>query len=254
MKNRAVMLIFIANLAALALLVFLYPHLMVAPGPLIEGHQALTEDCYACHVNFLGTPSARCVECHKVDRIGLFTSKGVPIAAKAGKAAFHDKLARQDCLACHGDHRGVLKYRKASGRFAHGLLDDVTRRQCSSCHAKPTDSLHRQVAAECSSCHNTQRWTPATFDHDRYFRLDDDHNAKCVTCHVGNDYRKYTCYGCHEHTPDNMRQEHQKEGIRNWDNCVKCHRSSDDKGEGHDEWRGEGGERHGGRRKHDDDD
>lgn len=252
MKSRTVLLIFVANLAVLALLVFLYPHLMVAPGPLIEGHKHLTGDCYACHVNLRGTPSARCIECHKVDRIGLFTSQGVPIPGKPGKAAFHAKLAQKDCLACHSDHQGVLKYRRLSGRFAHGLLDDVTRRQCSSCHAKPVDSLHRQIAGECSSCHNTQRWTPATFDHDRYFRLDEDHNAKCVTCHVGNDYRKYTCYGCHEHTPDNMRQEHQKEGIRNWDNCVKCHRSADDK-EGHGEWGGEsrGGERHGG--EHDDD-
>lgn len=234
MKTRAVLLIFVANLAALALLAFIYPHLMVAPGPLIEGHKALTTDCYACHDNFLGTPTARCIECHKVDRIGLFTSKGVPIPVKPGKAAFHGKLAQQDCLACHGDHAGVLKYRKTSGRFAHGLLDDVTRRQCATCHSKPVDSLHRQVASECSSCHNTQHWTPATFDHDKYFRLDEDHNARCVICHTGNDYRKYTCYGCHEHTPDNMRAEHAGEGIRNLDNCVKCHRSADDK-EGHGE-------------------
>jgi hypothetical protein len=226
MKRRAVVYIFVANLAALALLVFIYPHLMVAPGPLIEGHQTLTTDCYACHDNFLGTRSARCIECHKPDRIGLFTSKGVAIAGKPGKAAFHAKLAQKDCLACHGDHAGVLKYRQASGRFAHGLLDDITRRQCASCHSKPVDSLHKQVVGECSSCHNTQRWTPATFDHDKYFRLDSDHNAKCVTCHVGNDYRRYTCYGCHEHTEANIREEHAEEGIRNWQNCVKCHRSS----------------------------
>lgn len=249
MKYRTVILVFVANLAALALLVFIYPHLMVAPGPLVGGHKELTADCYACHDNFFGTPSARCVECHKVDRIGLFTSKGVAIAKDKGKAAFHGKLARQDCLACHGDHAGVLKYRRAGGRFAHGLLDDITRKQCSSCHAKPTDSLHKQIANECSSCHDSQRWTPASFDHDKYFRLDGDHNAKCATCHVGNDYRKYTCYGCHEHTPANIRAEHAEEGIRNLENCVKCHRSSDE-AEGRGEW---GGERHGGKREHDDD-
>ncbi len=234
MKRRAVIYIFLANLAALALLVFIYPHLMVAPGQLIDGHRDLTSDCFACHDAWLGTPSKLCVECHKPDRIGLFTTKGQALPGKPGKAAFHGKLARQDCLACHGDHAGVLKYRRLSGRFAHGLLDDVTRRQCASCHAKPTDTLHRQVVGECSSCHTAQRWTPATFDHDRHFRLDEDHNAKCVTCHVGNDYRKYTCYGCHEHTPDNIRAEHVEEGIRNYENCVKCHRSSSEI-EGHGE-------------------
>ncbi|TCJ15561.1 class III cytochrome C family protein [Parasulfuritortus cantonensis] len=244
MKTRTVLLVFAANLVVLALLVFIYPHLMVAPGPLIAGHGELTTDCYACHDNFFGTPSARCIGCHKVDRIGRFTSKGAPLAAaKPGKAAFHAKLARQDCLACHGDHAGVLKYRRRNGRFAHALLDDAGRRQCAGCHARPTDALHRQVAAECASCHTTQRWSPASFDHARYFRLDGDHDARCATCHTGKDYRSYTCYGCHEHTPANIRAEHAEEGIRNWDNCVKCHRGGDGT-EGH-------GERHGGERDDD---
>lgn len=224
---RLVLLVLVANLAALALLAFLYPHLMVAPGGLIKGHQAITADCYACHDNFLGTSSQRCMECHKPERIGLFTSKGAPIIKEPGKGAFHGKLARQDCLACHSDHAGVMKYRRAAGRFSHGLLDDLTRRQCASCHAKPADALHRQVQGECSQCHGSDRWKPATFDHRKYFPLDEDHSARCVTCHQGGDYRRYTCYGCHEHTPENMRAEHAEEGIRNLDNCVRCHRNGE---------------------------
>lgn len=236
MKKRTVLYIFLANLAALAVLVFIYPHLMIAPGPLIAGHKDLETDCFACHTAFLGTPAERCIACHKVDRIGIETTKGVPIPAKPGQAAFHSKLARQDCLACHSDHAGVMKYRKASGRFSHELLDPATRGQCASCHSKPTDSLHRQVTGQCATCHGTNAWSPATFDHDRYFLLDEDHNANCVTCHQGGDYRQYTCYGCHEHTPENIRAEHHEEGIRNYENCVKCHRSADE-GEG----RGESG-------------
>ena len=53
-----------------------------------------------------------------------------------------------------------------------------------------------------------------------------DHNATCSTCHVGNDYSRYTCFGCHEHTPSNIRAKHEKEGIRNFENCVACHRSA----------------------------
>jgi hypothetical protein len=73
--------------------------------------------------------------------------------------------------------------------------------------------------------------------------LDGDHNASCVTCHVRNDYSRYTCYGCHEHTPANIRRKHLEEGIRKFDNCVECHRSADEhdiKGRG-----GEGGGKRG---------
>jgi hypothetical protein len=69
---------------------------------------------------------------------------------------------------------------------------------------------------------------PATFDHNKYFVLDRDHNTRCVTCHVRNNYKNYTCYGCHEHSPSNIRREHIKEGIRDFNNCVKCHRSADE--------------------------
>jgi hypothetical protein len=90
------------------------------------------------------------------------------------------------------------------------------------------DALHKQITGNCGQCHTQKKWTPATFEHDKYFVLDRDHNASCVTCHVRNDYSRYTCYGCHEHTPANIRREHVEEGIRDFDNCVECHRSADE--------------------------
>ena len=69
-------------------------------------------------------------------------------------------------------------------------------------------------------------WKPATFDHDKYFVLDRDHKATCETCHNNNDYSRYTCYGCHEHRPDKVREEHVEEGIQDFENCVECHRNA----------------------------
>jgi len=46
-------------------------------------------------------------------------------------------------------------------------------------------------------------------------------------------HRQYTCYGCHEHSLSNITRKHVEEGIRNFANCVRCHRDA----------RGEGGER-----------
>ena len=68
------------------------------------------------------------------------------------------------------------------------------------------------------------------FDHDKSFLLDADHKVQCSTCHTKNNYSTYTCYGCHEHTPDRIRAEHREEGIRDLDNCVRCHRSAEGEG------------------------
>jgi hypothetical protein len=159
--KRLIKILLSANLLAATALAFTYPHLMIAPGKLIPGHNELESDCFACH-----TP------------------------------------------------------------------------------------LHEKVSAQCSQCHRQQQWQPAIFDHDAYFSLDRDHDVRCVTCHVRNDYSRYTCYGCHEHTTQNIRREHIEEGIRDYQNCVECHRNADE----HD-IRGHYGrreDRHGDEKHHDD--
>ena len=247
--SRIVKLVLAANLIALAVLVFVYPHLMVGPGKLIPGHKQLEADCFACHTPLLGAASERCAACHKPTEIGRLTTKGLPIAKPLTATPFHQKLVSQDCVACHSDHAGVKRFRQ-QGRFNHALLAKGTREQCQNCHKSPSDALHQQITGNCSQCHAQEKWVPATFDHDKYFTLDRDHNTRCVTCHVRNDYSRYTCYGCHEHSLSSIRREHVEEGIRNFDNCVECHRSADE----HD-IRGGGGERDGRREgKHGDDD
>lgn len=250
--SRTVKLILAVNLAVLAVLAFVYPALMEGPGKLIPGHKQLEGDCFACHAPFRGAAAERCVGCHKPADIGLRTTTGQPIAKPLTAVPFHQKLLEQDCVACHSDHAGVKRYRQ-QGRFDHALLAAETRDQCEACHRAPADGLHRQVSGNCTQCHSRDKWVPATFDHDKYFALDRDHDTRCVTCHVRNDYSRYTCYGCHEHSPENIRREHVEEGVRDYDNCVECHRSAnkhDIRGRGGDgEGRGEG--KHG--RKHDDD-
>lgn len=120
---------------------------------------------------------------------------------------------------------------------SHALLPATTREKCASCHVAPKTAFHRDLTANCTKCHGTGRWKPATFDHAKFFVLDRNHNAECATCHVNNDTSKYTCYGCHEHQPDRIRSKHIREGIPNFENCVKCHRSGSERGEGG----GEGG-------------
>jgi len=239
--KRIVKIVLAANLLALAVLAFVYPHLMVGPGKLIVGHHQLEGDCFACHAPFTGAAAERCTSCHKPEEIGRLTTTGQPIAKPMTATPFHQKLIRQDCVACHSDHAGVKRYRQ-SGLFNHALLQADSLKECQTCHKAPSDTLHQQIDGNCGQCHGQNKWTPASFKHDEFFRLDKDHTSQCVTCHPRNDYRRFTCYGCHEHTPDNVRREHIKEGIRNFDNCVECHRSGDE----HD-IRGNHGQRRGGK-------
>jgi hypothetical protein len=229
-KRPPVYLVVIAlNLVALVALAFIYPHLMVSPGPLVAGHAELATDCFACHAPWRGAAPSLCIDCHAAADIGLRTTKGVPILTKGTvKASFHQDLIEQDCMACHSDHQGPKLTLRGRKSFSHTLLKVEARNRCSSCHAAPKDKLHPGLKVECGECHKTEAWKPATFDHNKYFVLDRDHDATCVTCHTGNDYSRYTCYGCHEHTPQNVREEHLEEGIRDFENCVECHRNAQD--------------------------
>lgn len=223
--SKTVKWILAANLLVLAVLAFTYPQFMVGPGKLTPGHRALESDCFACHAPLAGATTEKCTTCHKPHAIGKLTTAGLPIAKPLSRTHFHQKLIRQDCMACHSDHSGVKRFHMQA-HFNHDLLQVDARRDCQACHKAPVDTFHQRLTGNCSQCHSQQAWRPATFDHDRYFLLDGDHDTQCETCHVRSDYSRYTCYGCHEHTPANIRREHIEEGIRDFDNCVDCHRNA----------------------------
>ncbi len=259
MKNKIVNTIVLANLLALILLVIFLPQLMIEPGKLMDPHLDLTDDCFACHTPFIGSRPSKCMACHKVEDIGLKTTKGEIIAKEEKNTAFHQGLIDNDCVACHSDHKGVQSFRPI-GQFSHQLIARETQEQCDSCHSKPGDALHQKTKGNCAECHTTEGWTPATLKHDEYFRFDRDHNTTCDKCHIKDDYSSYTCYGCHEHSRANIRGEHREEGIRDYENCVECHRSGDED-EAKYIWRnklrgtrGQAGEQQYYRREHDDDD
>lgn len=249
--SKTVKLILAANLLAITVLVFVFPHLMVSPGKLIPGHKQLETDCFACHIAWRGSAAERCIVCHAPNDIGRVTTTGQAIVRAKTVVPFHQELNENNCTACHTDHAGTKRYQWQS-RFDHALLKGAARERCASCHQAPKDNLHEKIDGNCGKCHSQDKWTPATFDHNQYFVLDRDHNDRCVTCHVRNDYSRYTCYGCHEHSLGKIRREHIEEGIDKFDDCVECHRSADEhdiRGRG-----GKRGKREGRRgREHDDD-
>lgn len=248
------------------MLIILYPHAMINPGELAEGHQKLNSECLACHKPFDGISNEKCISCHKLSDIGKDTT------GRQIKTLFHQQLSSQECSSCHAEHQGLFPEHPLND-FKHELLSTSVINNCNSCHATPADNLHTQVSANCNSCHQTQnwknsvsfnhemllnksncaschqkpkdnfhdlinencdkchstnKWVPSTFDHSSYFELDRNHNATCNTCHANNNYNSFTCYGCHEHSERSILAEHNEEGIYNISNCASCHKSGNE--------------------------
>jgi hypothetical protein len=234
LKKRPILLIVIAlNLLVLVVLAFVYPHLMVSPGPLVQGHAALASDCFACHSAWRGASSGRCVECHAVADVGLKTTKGVPIAAAARKTAFHQALTEQDCMACHSDHQGLKLTQRNRKPFSHALLKLTLRDSCSSCHTAPKDTVHRDLQLDCGRCHQSQAWKPAQFDHALLAASERD---RCETCHRAPTDRLHrqiqgNCKSCHKTEawkPATF--DHAKFFVLDRDHdasCETCHQNSD---------------------------
>lgn len=221
----------------------------VQPRPALgRMHSSFAEtDCLECHTDHAGADPRgatrafshealssefrqRCTRCHEGNRPA---------------DALHEQ-ANAECGACHAT--GVWR----PTTFTHEAIGADILQRCTSCHEgnRPRDSLHQPGAGECGDCHVTRAWTPATFKHDEFFVLDRDHQARCATCHTqSSSYQSYTCYGCHEHSEAGIAGKHREEGIADFSDCVRCHRSANEHeagggGEG-------GGEHEGGDREHD---
>ena len=182
-------------------IMYIMPHSILSPGELVEGHQKLNNDCFACHKAFWGIDKDKCIGCHKLSEIGNDTSLTHDSLANKGKILFHQNFKNQDCSICHADHKGLKPL--IVNDFNHKILNATVIKNCIACHKKPNDNLHVQLSASCSDCHNTQGWkNSVVFNHD-----------------VLKDVDKNNCISCHK-KPTNSSHSIFK------DNCDKCHTTS----------------------------
>ena len=186
-------------------------------------HQYLSnQKCSACHTDHKG-------EKPKMS-LSSFNHEMLPAIVISKCNSCHGQPSNQlhkqvttNCKNCHNTEGW-----KSSVTFNHDMIIGVDKNNCASCHKKPNDTFHQQVKENCDRCHSTNQWKPSTFDHSVHFQLDENHNAKCNSCHTNNNFSAYTCYGCHEHSESNIREEHDENGIYNYNNCVMCHKSGNE--------------------------
>ncbi len=94
--------------------------------------------------------------------------------------------------------------------------------ECRACHEEPEVHADR-FGLNCARCHALQAWKPALLTRHTFLL---DHGGEgqvaCQTCHTVS-YSEYTCYECHDHTPEQMEDAHAQEDIFEFDGCAVCH-------------------------------
>ena len=123
------------------------------------------------------------------------------------------------CAACH-----------PAGQAYSGLPTD-----CFGCHEADFDDVADpdhgalQLSHECTDCHDTGAWSPATFDHDlTEFILTGAHvETECTACHTPEVLTEAPtdCYACHVTDYENADPDHVALELST--ECLDCHTSVD---------------------------
>jgi len=94
--------------------------------------------------------------------------------------------------------------------------------ECRACHEQPEVHADR-FGLNCSRCHGLETWKPALLmRHDFMLDHGDEGQVSCQTCHTTT-YAEYTCYECHDHTPEGMAAVHAEEDVFELEPCAACH-------------------------------
>jgi len=204
--------------------------------PLTGGHMAVP--CNECHRPMAGSDVAlfhfrqlNCTTCHEDVHRGQFAER-MALLNPAGKPL--------GCEACHStkEWRDLAGFDHAGTRFpligSHRSVACIdchrppnlertmlhvqfvrTSTQCSDCHENPHSDQFGPRGSDCASCHNSTKWRPSLFDHEKTsFSLKGAHeNVACSGCHTSHReidgkpvvfYRPTpkACSDCHAGDPD----------------------------------------------------
>ncbi|HEY9051971.1 MAG TPA: cytochrome c3 family protein [Gammaproteobacteria bacterium] len=164
--------------------------------------EALSQ-CFDCHEKndpHDGKLGKKCESCHSEN-----AWQKIKFDHDKTKFPLKGKHKDADCQSCHPDNR-----------------HKNTPKQCFSCHALD-DAHNTRYGEKCETCHNSNDWKKAFFDHDKKtkFPLQGRHKQTlCGACHTGtaNIYKEKpdkTCFACHK--SDDIHKG------KNGEKCEQCH-------------------------------
>jgi hypothetical protein len=208
---------------------------LVMPGPVVEGHAEIEDECAACHKPFQkASQNALCRDCHEdID---------ADIRESTGFHGLSSEVAAGKCATCHTDHVGrdadIVELDESS--FNHDLTDFHLMGahrllECTSCHTPgkrhrdapatcidchAEDDVHEgRLGTACTDCHNESDWQNVIFDHDTtgYPLIGRHREVACLDCHADRTFvgAPVACIGCHE-------KDDVHEG-RSGRKCDSCH-------------------------------
>ncbi|MFI5253007.1 MAG: hypothetical protein ACHQQQ_11320 [Bacteroidota bacterium] len=158
----------------------------------------LSQDCTICHSTSAWTPASFDHNTTHFPLTGAHTSVACLLCHTSGNF----KLVYTDCYQCHSaNFTGILNPNHVTGNYSHN----------------------------CTTCHTTTAWTPATFDHSTtHFPLTGAHPAvACLTCHIGGNYQLVftDCYQCHSTNFAGATSPDHTGGLFSHD-CTTCHNTT----------------------------
>jgi len=191
------------------------------PDPKAAGYVRQPKTCEGCHADPHGGQFRdrypNCTDCHAAAQ---FTPAQFDAARHADTYPLRGSHVAVACVKCHpaDPNTGVRRF-------------TLVPRQCDACHADPHKGQFLARHAQCTDCHEEERFVPARYGittHAAIYPLTGAHAAvPCIHCHVldqGSSVRLFAstpreCKQCHA---DSHGGQFQREMARG--DCTVCHR------------------------------
>lgn len=199
--------------------------------PLLGRHAELS--CAECHGDFTGAgehPPTTCIGCHDADRSRPTTPDHLSPDFPTTCDTCHSVLAWKPAALDHSKFPLTGKHATISCESCHAT--DPVPTTCIGCHEADRASVtlpdHTQAgfSTDCTACHTTTAWTPASFDHLQYFPLSGRHDVSCGTCHINlQDATQVSCMegACHPQAETNAQHNEVTNYSYTTAGCLHCH-------------------------------
>ncbi len=212
---------------------------LVMPGEVVNAHADLESECSSCHKMFDKQRQRQlCLDCHE--------EVADDLSQRNGYHGLRSEIGESQCSSCHTDHEGrdAVIVVMDEDTFDHGftdfeLNDAHADASCKDCHEPDTKhrdagpdciDCHREdephentMGSECATCHQSETWLEAEFDHDttNFLLLGKHRQSECLDCHENRTFAKpaTSCFGCHA--------EDDAHNGRSGDACENCHNPTD---------------------------